>query len=363
MDAVILVGGGGTRLRPLTYAVPKPLIPVMNRPLVAHLIANLARHGVENVVLAASATEKRIEAALGEGYGLGVHIAYAYEEEPLGSGLAVKAAAKDFQGSFFVCNGDVITDLDLSSMAQRHRNRGATLSISLSSVEDPSGFGVVELTDSDRITRFVEKPARGEAPSSWANAGTWIFEPEVLDHIPDERMDGSLERLVFPSLIADGFIVQGFPSDAYWMDVGTSERYMQLHRDILADRLNGWLPEGAGNAPVLGQNCEVWPDARIGARVIMGIGCRVGGQALIQGPTVMGDGCDVRERGRVEHSVVWSNAKIGAGAVVRDSIIGSDVWIGDEAVVEGAVLANGARVKRGVRLGPGARLEPDEVAG
>ena len=363
MDAVILVGGGGTRLRPLTYAVPKPLIPVLNKPLVAHLISNLATHGVENVVLAASATEKRIEAALGEGYGLGVHISYAYEEEPLGSGLAVKAAAKDFQGPFFVCNGDVITDLDLSSMAQRHRDRGATLSISLSSVEDPSGFGVVELTDADRITRFVEKPARGEAPSSWANAGTWIFEPEVLDHIPDERMDGSLERLVFPSLIADGFIVQGFPSDAYWMDVGTSERYMQLHRDILADRLHGWLPEGAGNAPVLGQNCEVWPDAHIGARVIMGIGCRVGGQALIQGPTVMGDRCDVRERGRVEHSVVWSNAKIGAGAVVRDSIIGSDVWVGDEAVVEGAVLANGARVKRGGRLGPGARLEPDEVAG
>jgi mannose-1-phosphate guanylyltransferase len=363
MDAVILVGGGGTRLRPLTYAVPKPLIPVLNKPLIAHLIANLARHGVENVVLAASATEKRIEAALGEGYGLGVHIAYAYEEEPLGSGLAVKAAAKNFQGPFFVCNGDVITDLDLSSMTQRHREGGATLSISLSSVEDPSGYGVVEMTDGDRITRFVEKPARGEAPSSWANAGTWIFEPEVLDHIPDERMDGSLERLVFPSLIADGFIVQGFPSDAYWMDVGTSERYMQLHRDILADRLNGWLPEGAGNGPVLGQNCEVWPDAHIGARVIMGIGCRVGGQALVQGPTVMGDSCDVRERGRVEHSVIWSNAKIGAGAVVRDSIIGSDVWIGDEAVVEGAVLASGARVKRGVRLGPGARLEPGEVAG
>ena len=206
MDAVILVGGGGTRLRPLTNAVPKPLIPVLNKPLIAHLIANLARHGVENVVLAASATEKRIEAALGEGYGLGVHIAYAYEEEPLGSGLAVKAAAKDFQGPFFVCNGDVITDLDLSSMTQRHREGGATLSISLSSVEDPSGYGVVEMTDGDRITRFVEKPARGEAPSSWANAGTWIFEPEVLDHIPDERMDGSLERLVFPSLIADGFM-------------------------------------------------------------------------------------------------------------------------------------------------------------
>ena len=249
MDAVILVGGGGTRLRPLTYAVPKPLIPVLNKPLVAHLIANLARHGVENVVLAASATEKRIEAALGDGYGLGVHIAYAYEEEPLGSGLAVKAAAKDFEGPFFVCNGDVITDLDLSSMAQRHRDRGATLSISLSVRRRPQSASASSSWRTATASRASSRSRRAaKRPAHWANAGTWIFEPEVLDHIPDERMDGSLERLVFPSLIADGFIVQGFPSDAYWMDVGTSERYMQLHRDILADRLNGWLPEGAGNA-------------------------------------------------------------------------------------------------------------------
>jgi mannose-1-phosphate guanylyltransferase len=362
MNAVILVGGGGTRLRPLTYAIPKALIPVLNQPLIARLISNLARHGVDNVVLAASASERRIENVLGDGSSLGVRLSYSYESEPLGSGLAVKQAAKGLEGAFFVCNGDVITDLDLSAMAQRHRDNGATLSISLSSVENPSGFGVVELADGDRIVRFVEKPAPGEAPSSWANAGTWIFEPTVLEHIPDEKMDGSLERLVFPSLIADGFRVQGFPSDAYWMDVGTCERYVQLHADIFDGRIDGWLPDGAATA-ITGEDCQVWQDAVLGARVFLGRSCRIGGLVNIAGPTVLGDACDVRDKACIERSIIWSGAKIGSGAIVRDSIIGSDVWIGDDAVIEDAVIANGARVRRGARLPRGARLEPEDVAG
>jgi mannose-1-phosphate guanylyltransferase len=362
MDAVILVGGGGTRLRPLTYAVPKPLIPVFNQPLIARIIANLASHGVDRVVLAASANERRIETSLGNGAQLGVDLSYSYETEPLGSGLAVKLAAKDFHGAFFVCNGDIITDLDLTSMLSCHRDRGATLSIALSSVEDPSAFGIVELSGQDRITRFVEKPARDEAPSNWANAGTWIFEPAVLEHIPDEKMDGSLERLVFPSLIADGFVVQGFPSDAYWIDVGTTERYLQLHQDIMIMGLDGWLPTGIASQAALGEGCQVWPDAELSGNVLLGRNARIGSGVKISGPCVIGDNCSVREQAVIERSVLWSDVRVGAGAIVRDSIIGSNCWIGDEAVVEGAVLANGSRVKRGVKLDRGVRLEPDEVA-
>ena len=363
MKAVILVGGGGTRLRPLTYAVPKPLIPVLNQPLISRVIANLQRHGVDEVVMAAAASERRIETSLGDGAQLGVSLSYCYETEPLGSGLAVKQASLGFDGPFFVCNGDIITDLDLTAMAERHRERGATLSISLSFVEDPSAYGVAELGKDDRITRFVEKPARGDAPSSWANAGTWIFEPEVLKHIPDEKMDGSLERLVFPSLIADGFLVQGFPSGAYWMDVGTSERYLNLHYDILNGKLDGWLPQGAAGGARIGAGSEVWPDATLDANVVLGRNCRIGGLVRVTGPSALGDNCAVRDHASIERSVLWSDVKIGSSAIVRDSIIGAGCWIGDDAVVEGAVLANGARVKRGVRLAAGARLEPDEVAG
>lgn len=363
MDAVVLVGGGGTRLRPLTYAVPKPLIPVFNQPLIARIIGHLARHGVDRVVLAASAGERRLETALDDGSQLGVRLSYCYETEPLGSGLAVKQAARGFDSAFFVCNGDIITDLDLSAMLKCHRERRATLSISLASVNDPTSYGVAELAAEDRITRFVEKPARDDAPSSWANAGTWLFEPEVLNHIPDEKMDGSLERLVFPALIADGFVVQGFPSDAYWIDVGTSERYLQLHHDIMQKGLEGWLPAGIGSHAALGDGCQVWPDAELGAKVLLGRNARIGGGVKIEGPSVLGDNCAVREHAVIAGSVLWSDVKVGAGAVVRDSILGAGCWIGDEAVVDGAVLANGARVKRGVRLERGSRLEPDEVAG
>ena len=363
MDAVILVGGGGTRLRPLTYAVPKPLIPVFNQPLLARIIGHLARHGVDRVVLAASVGERRIESSLGDGSQLGVQLSYSYETQPLGSGLAVKQAAQDLDGAFFVCNGDVITDLDLTSMLQRHRDRNAILSIALSAVDDPTAFGIVELDAADKITRFVEKPSREEAPSSWANAGTWIFEPEVLDHIPDEKMDGSLERLVFPSLIADGFVVQGFPADAYWIDVGTSERYLQLHADVFARGIEGWLPDGVTTTAALGDGSQVWRDAQLGANVIVGHNTRIGGQVKIEGPSVLGDRCTIREHAVISSSILWSDVKVGAGAVVRGCIIGAGCWIGDEAVVEGAVLANGARVKRGVHLDRGSRLEPDEVAG
>jgi mannose-1-phosphate guanylyltransferase len=363
MNAVILVGGGGTRLRPLTYAVPKPLIPVLNRPLVTHILDNLKRHGVTRIVFAASAGDRRLEAVLGDGASLGLSLSYCYETEPLGSGLAVKEAARDFDSAFFVCNGDVISNADLTRMAVQHQQRHAVMSIFLASVEDTSSYGIAELDPDARITRFVEKPPPGQAPSRWANAGTWFFEREVLEHIPDEKMDGSIERLVMPALIADGRLVLGFPDDAaYWMDVGTPERYLQIHRDILAGRLPDCLPGGDGRA-LIGADAQIWPDAAIGAGVVLGGGCRIGGKVHLTGPSVFGAGCTVRERARVEGSVIWSDARIGAGAVVRNSILGEGCWVGDDAVVEGAVLANGAKVQRGVRLTPGARLEPGEVAG
>jgi mannose-1-phosphate guanylyltransferase len=363
MNAVILVGGAGTRLRPLTYAVPKPLIPIINRPLISHILANLQRHGVDHVVLAASAGDRRLEESLGDGSGLGLSLSYHYETEPLGSGLAVKQAAQDFDSAFFVCNGDVINDVDLTEMTDRHRERQGIMSIFLASVDDPSSYGIADLDPTDRITRFVEKPPRGQAPSRWANAGTWLFEPEVLDHIPDEKMDGSIERLVMPALIADGRLVLGYPSESYWMDVGTPERYLQIHRDLLDGKLPACLPAEASTQALVGEGCQVWPDAKIGPQVLLGRDCRVGGLVTVAGPAVFGDRCVLREKAVVEGSVLWADAKIGAGTIVRDSIIGEGCWIGDDAVVEGAVLANGAKVQRGVRLSPGARLEPDEVAG
>jgi len=362
MKAVILAGGSGTRLRPLTYAVPKPLTPVLNEPLIGLLIRHLAHHSVDQVVLAVSAGDRRLEEAIGDGAAYDVEVSYCYETEPLGSGLAVKQAAQGFDSAFFVCNGDVLTNVDLTAMAVQHASRRAIMSIFLAPVEDPSSFGIAAIERDNRITRFVEKPPAGQAPSNLGNAGTWLFQPEVLEHIPNEKMDGSIERLVMPALIAEGRLVLGYPSDAYWIDVGTPERYLQVHRDLLAERLPGWAPDGVSLHPSAGPETRIWEDARLVPPVLFGARCRVGGQVIVTGPTVFGDDCAVRERAVVERSVLWDSVRIGAGAIVRDSIIGAGCLIGDDAVVENAVLANGAKVQRGVQLAPGARLEPDEVA-
>jgi mannose-1-phosphate guanylyltransferase len=362
MNAVVLVGGGGTRLRPLTYAIAKPLIPVLNRPLIVHILDNLKRHGVERVVLAASAKDRSIEKAIGDGSQLGLDVRYSYESEPLGSGLAVKAAARDFDSAFFVCNGDVITDVDLSAMSALHRERRATLSIFLAPVEDPTAYGVAELGEADRIVRFVEKPALADAPSNWANAGTWLFDPEVLDHIPDERMDRSLEQLVFPALIGDGFLVQGYASIAYWMDVGTSERYLQLHKDILAGRLTGILSGERTQGPLIDRRADLDVAVEADPKVIVAADTIVRAGASLKGPSVLGEACLIEQGATVERAVLWNKVVIGEAALVRDSIVAEGCVIGAGAVVDGAVLANGAQVRPGVRLGPGARLEPGEIA-
>lgn len=344
MKAVVLVGGGGTRLRPLTHAIPKPLVPVLNEPLVAVLLRHLASHGVDEVVLAASASDKRIEEAIGDGAAFGIKVTYSYETEMLGSGLAVKDAARHFNEAFFVCNGDVLTNVDLTAMHAAHKARAAIMSIFLAPVEDPSAFGTAAIEADNRITKFVEKPPRGTEPSNLVNAGTWLFEPEVLALIPDQKMDGSIERLVMPGLIAAGRLLLGFPSDAYWLDVGTPERYLQIHADVLGGKLPAWLPSHAKDDTLVGEGTNIADDA------------------VIVGPSSIGSNCEIGAGATIERSIVWDGVSIGAGAVVRESIVGAGCIIGANAVIEGAILANGATVAEGVKLAPGTHLMPGEAA-
>jgi mannose-1-phosphate guanylyltransferase len=326
------------------------------------MLDNLRLHGVTRIVLAASASDKRMEAALGDGSDYGVNLEYCYETEPLGSGLAVKEAASRFDGPFFVCNGDVLADLDLTAMAARHAEAGAMMSIFLAAVSDPSSYGIADIDDSGRIGRFLEKPGPGQTSSRWANAGTWLFERAVLDQIPNEKMDGSIERLVMPSLIAQGDLVLGFASNTYWMDVGTPERYLQVHKDLLSGSIPSWVSPTIGSEAEIGEGCQIWADAEVGEKVILGANCRLGGQVSVSGPSVIGDDCTIREHAVIDASILWKDVKVGAGAVIRNSIVGEGCVIGDGCVIQGAVLANGAKVKREIHLS-GARLEPDEIAG
>lgn len=359
MHAVILAGGAGTRLRPLTYARRKELVPLLDRPLLEYRLRNLRQHGIVDVVLACSQGMREVEDHFGDGAALGMRIAYNYEDRPLGSGRAVKEAARTAgaTGAIVVCNGDIITNVDLTAMLARHRDTGAVLSMSLAPVDDPWSYGVVEVDADLRIYRFVEKPPRGQEPSNLINAGTWIWEPEVLARIPDDDSairDGYSERVLFPSLIEDGLRVQGFREDL-WVDVGSPERYLRATRLLLEREARS-----RGRGLLLADTARIEPGVEFAGDVYIGEGASIAAGARIVGPSVIGRGTIIGPGALVEASAIWEEARIGERAIVRNSIVGAFCGIGDRASVTDAVLANAAEVEEGHQLEPGARIMPGD---
>ncbi len=362
MHAIILAGGSGTRLRPLTYARRKELVPLLNRPLLEYRLRNLRDHGVTDIVLACAQGTGEIEDHFGDGAALGVRLTYNYEEKPLGSGRAVKEAARaaSATGTLAVCNGDILTNVDLTAMIARHRQTGATLSMSLAPVDDPWHFGVVAGDDELRISKFVEKPPQGEQPSNLINAGTWLWEPPMLDRIPDDDaaiVDGFSERVLFPGIIADGMRAQGVIEDL-WVDVGAPDRYIRATR-LLLER------EAArrGRSLLVENGAQIAAGAEFAGDVLVGEGATIAARVRIIGPAVIGKRAIVGAGAVIERSVLWEDARVADGATVRDSIIAAAASIGARSVVDDAILANGARVPDGMPLEPGARLMPGETAG
>ena len=236
MRAIVLVGGEGTRLRPLTLRTLKQLVPVLHRPLLEHLLMQLRAHGITAITLAMTRHSEAVERVFGDGAALGLHLDYAYEETPLGSGGAIASAAAGWREPFLVCNGDLLTDLDVTAFCAAHRARRAELSIALHEVDDPSPFGVVVLGAGARITRFVEKPPRESAPSRMINAGAWLFEPTLLAEMDGTRFN-RVEDALFPTLAAAGRAMFGFVHAGYWLDVGTPHKYRQAEEDLQAGRI------------------------------------------------------------------------------------------------------------------------------
>jgi mannose-1-phosphate guanylyltransferase len=359
MFAVILAGGAGTRLRPLTYARRKELVPILNRPLLEYRLLNLKQHGVHDIVLACSQGMREVEEHFGDGSALGVRLHYSYEDRPLGSGRAVKEAARSAgaSGTLVVCNGDILTNVDLTGMIARHAATGATLSISLAPVEDPWHFGVVAVDDDLRIRHFIEKPPQGQEPSNLINAGTWLWEPEVLARIPDDETavrDGFSERVLFPGIIADGLRVQGFTEDL-WVDVGAPDRYLRA-TSLLLER----TAKQAGRDVMLEDGVDADESVRFSGQVLIGRGTRIGSGVRIAGPTVIGHDTIIGADTVIEASVIWEEAQIGAGARISSSILGAYAGIGHGASLRDAVLGNGAEVEEGHELEPGARVMPED---
>lgn len=354
MRAIVLVGGEGTRLRPLTWRTPKALVPVLGRPLLEHLLLNLKHHGVDAVTLAMTQRTEAIRTAFGDGAGLGIALDYAYEDTPLGSGGAIGSIASTWRNAeggpwdetFLVVNGDVITDLDLTAMIEHHRARGAVLSLSLHQVEDPSPFGVVDIDEDARIHRFVEKPSIEEAPSRLINAGTWIFEPRLIPML-DPTTFHRVEDNLFPALCAAGEPVYGFYREAYWADVGNPEALLRVNLD---------MAQGLVSSPTAPMT-----EGEAGDGVYMDATATVEDGAVVEAPAVIGAGCTIRSGARVAGSLLWDGVVVGADAEISASILASGVTIGDGAHVAQSVVAHHATIAPSTTL-QHERVEPAEDA-
>lgn len=321
MQAIVLVGGEGTRLRPLTSRVPKPALTLVDRPFLAFMVEWLARHGVTEVVLACGFMPDVLREALGDGERAGVRLSYVAEPERRGTAGAIRFAA-DTLGErlgdrFLALNGDVLADLDLSALVRVHEERGARATLALHPVEDSSAYGLVRREESGKVLEFLEKS--GDAVPGEINAGAYVLERSVLDLIPPER-EVSIEREVFPRLVGDG--LGALPLDGYWMDIGTRERYLQASWDILEGRVQTRVRATAPGMFV-GSGAEVARGAVVGPRAVISAGCTVAAGAEVR-ESVLLDGCTVGAGARLRGAILAPGVTVEPGAVLADTIVGED---------------------------------------
>lgn len=322
MQAIVLVGGEGTRLRPLTATVPKPALTLVDRPFLAYMIEWLAGHGVTEVVLACGFLPDVLREALaGEEERAGVSIRYVVEPERRGTAGAIRFAADELgeglDERFLALNGDVLTDLDLTALLRAHAERGARATLGLYPVEDSSAYGLVHSDPAGAVLEFLEKT--GESAPGEINAGMYVLERSVLDLIPVGE-EVSIERDVFPRLVGDG--LHGLRLDGYWMDIGTPERYLQASWDILERRVQTRVQPTAPGM-LVGAGAEVETGATIGPRAVLGSGCQVADGAVIRDSVVL-DGCKIGEGARVSGSILSAGAEVAAGAVLDSAVVGAD---------------------------------------
>lgn len=328
MKAVVLVGGEGTRLRPLTLTTPKPLLPIANVAFLERQLAWLGGYGVDEVVLSLGYLPDAFTRHFADERFGDIKLRFVIEHEPLGTAGGIRFAAQGIDERLLVCNGDVLTDLDLDRLVQFHADRGAAATIALTQVSDPSAFGVVPTRDDGEVVAFVEKPPRGQAPTDWINAGTYVLEPEVLDRIPP-RLNVSIERETFPRMLDRTRRLYAMRSDAYWLDIGTPQKYLQAQLDVAAGRL------GKPPAPGTTEHGDgVWLEP----------GVQLDPTASVVGPSVIGAGARIGPGARIEASMLGRSAVLGEGASVLRSVLLRGVEIApgavtkDEAVGPGAVL-------------------------
>jgi mannose-1-phosphate guanylyltransferase len=359
MQALILAGGEGTRLRPLTSTVPKPVVPLVDRPFIAFMLDWLRGHGVDDVIMSCGHLAAGVRDVLGDGSAFGVRLRFVEEPRPLGTGGALKHAEDLLDERFLMLNGDVLTDIDVGAQLAQHEATGARATLGLYPVEDPSAYGLVRLDAESRVTEFVEKPAPDQIDTNHISAGVYVLERSVLELLEPGR-PASIEREVFPRLVGTG--LYGHVAHGYWMDIGTPERYLQATYDILEGTVRTEVARRLGETFVCVED-GAHGSAHVVPAALIESGCTIGGGARVGGRAVLEHDVSVGEHTVIEGSVVLRGASIGAHCTLRSCLVGPGVRIGDHCVVEGLsvlgegvslgahnVVANGARIFPGVTL-------------
>lgn len=350
--AIVMAGGQGSRLRPLTLFRPKPLVPVANRPVLAYILEWLRGHGFTEVLVTLHYRADDIRRAFGDGRSFGLRMSYRVESEPLGTAGSVKDAEDWIANeSFLIVSGDALTDLDLSALCRRHRETGSWLTLGLKHVEDPAEYGVVELDDRGRVARFQEKPGPGRAFSHLANTGIYCVEPQVLPCVPRGRpCDWS--RDAFPRLLAEGRPLFGHVLDGYWCDIGTLQSYQRGQWDALIGAVRVALPAVEMSPGVwTGSKVCIASEAVVEGPVLLGTGCLIEPGARVLPGSIIGERAVVRRGALIDRAVVGAGCEIGRGALLRECLLDQDVSVGEACRVDaGAVISRGCCLRPSVHI-------------
>jgi mannose-1-phosphate guanylyltransferase len=333
------------------------MVPVLNRPFLEYVIRHLSQHQVKEVVLALSHHQQFIETYFGDGSQFGVRLHYSVEDAPLGTAGAAKNAEKCLNETFMVLNGDIFTDLDITTMKEFHQAKKAKVTIAGTRVDDPSSYGLIEADVQGKITHFLEKLKPSEITTNLINAGTYILEPDVLTHIPPQA-SFSFERELFPQLLDQGEPLYAYDSPAYWIDMGTPAKYLQLHRDLLSSKSSRHTPPAER---LLGQQSHVHPTAQIKGPVVISDNCTIGRKVKLTGPVVIGTGCIIHSEAIIEDSVIWHNVQIGQRTIVRHSIVADNCCLNANSIIQASTLGDNVTVASGCKLEPDSKIWPGTV--
>jgi len=343
LKAMILAAGVGSRLDPLTRAIPKPMVPVVNRPVIEHIVLDLKKHGFTEIMVNLHYLGDVIQEGLGDGSRLGVHISYTHEDKLWGDAGSVKRSQAFFENeTFLVVGGDDISDIDLSGLMALHREKHAASTIATTVVDDPSQFGIVVTDDQGRITRFLEKPKGGDVFSNTANTGVYVFEPDVFDLIPPETFWG-FGNNVFPSLLAEGRPLYGFATTAYWKDVGNLHVYRQTNFDALAGRVHLDIPLREESGVWWGENIQMDPTAQIGSPVAIGNDVTVEAGAKLLENTVIGDGCVIEANVTLKDTILWAGAHVSEGTHLERCVVGTNAQVQSSVAIFDANIVDPTR--------------------